>query len=109
MEDDELIFELGRYIGKATNNIAKYSAVLEALLYVKENVGPCRINHYLGSELVTKQLNGKYKIKDQNLKVLYLKIRKIFINLGGNITFTHIRREKNSQADKLVNDVLGGV
>lgn len=96
-------------IGQATNNIAEYSAVLEALLYVKENVGPCQINHYLDSELVVKQLNGEYKIKDQNLKVLYLGIREIFLALGGNITFTHIRREKNAVADKLVNDALDGV
>lgn len=97
---------IGKCIGDATNNIAEYSAVLEAFEFVEANIGEASIEFFIDSELVVRQLNGQYKVKDANLKVFFLKIREKSLTLGGKIKFTHVRREQNREADELVNKAL---
>ncbi len=97
---------IGKCIGKTTNNIAEYTAVLEALKYIEENIGRSMVEFFIDSELVVKQLNGEYKVRDEKLKPLFLLIREKFINLGGQIKYTHVRREHNREADGLVNQAL---
>ena len=97
---------IGKSIGKATNNIAEYSAVIEALRLVKENSIVSNINFFLDSELVVKQLNGEYKVKDEKLKKLYFEIREFVFSYPKTVTFSHIPREKNKEADALVNKAL---
>ncbi len=97
---------IGKSIGKATNNIAEYSAVIEALRLVKENSFVSNINFFLDSELVVKQLNGEYKVKDEKLKKLYFEIREFVFSYPKTVTFSHIPREKNKEADALVNKAL---
>lgn len=99
-------FVLSKSIGEATNNIAEYSAVIEALKLVRENSIICDLNFYLDSELVVKQLNGEYKVKDEKLKKLYFEIREFVISYPKTVTFSHIPREKNKEADALVNEAL---
>lgn len=99
---------IGKCIGEATNNIAEYTAVSEALSYIEQNIGKCVAEFFIDSELVVKQLNGEYKVKDEKLKPLFFEIREKFINLGGQIKYTHVRREHNREADELVNKALDG-
>ncbi len=99
-----------QYLGIKTNNEAEYEGVILALeklteLYKLEELKNSEINLYLDSELVCKQLNREYKVKDENLGKLFIKIHNLKANLP-NINFFHIRRELNKEADKLVNEAL---
>ena len=105
-ENSEVIYKHGATISVCTNNQAEYQAVLDALLYVGKNIPDAQIEFFIDSELVVKQLNGEYKVKNQKLKPLFLKIRESVIELGGSVTFAHVRREKNKLADSLVNKAL---
>lgn len=107
IQSEKEIKEISRFIGNATNNQAEYQAVIEALKWIKENIKEeFQAVFNLDSELVVRQLNGEYKIKNEGLRPLYSEIRALVIDLGGNISFKHVRREENSQADKLVNEAL---
>lgn len=108
-KNESIIHEEGEKIGEATNNIAEYTAVLKALSWINDNLqGVEKIDFYLDSELITKQLNGDYKIKNKALKEKFEKIVSLKKNQK-NVTFTHILREKNTIADALVNKALDAV
>ncbi|MFH1855315.1 MAG: ribonuclease HI family protein [bacterium] len=107
-EDGTKITEISKKIGIATNNVAEYSAVLESLEYVEKNIGKSQIEFILDSELVVRQLCGLYKVKDQKLKALFNQINKKIISVGGQCQFTAVKREKNIEADALVNKALDG-
>ncbi len=107
--------KISKYIGVKTNNQAEYMAVIEALKYIKENFSGEVItaDFYLDSKLVIEQLNQRYKLKNEGLKPLFWEIRNLMIKLDGKISFIHIPREKNKEADVLVNkaidDYLGDI
>lgn len=111
-KNNQELFRGSGYLGVTTNNQAEYRGVVAALEYiyriVKDNQAEQypQISVFLDSELIVKQMNGQYKIKNEDLAPLYWQIRELMINLGGKITFAHIRREKNKIADKLVNEEL---
>lgn len=105
-ESGKKIAELSKCIGVATNNIAEYSAVLEALEWIEKNMGRTEMEFFLDSELVVRQLLGIYKVRNEKLRVIFLKVREKIIELGGISNFTAIRREKNKEADALVNKAL---
>lgn len=106
-DNGNLVFEKGEYIGEATNNIAEYTAILRALEYIKDHkLEIDSIVANLDSELVVRQLNQIYKVKDEKLKKLYLEVRELVMELGGSVTFNHIPRSQNAIADKLYNDAL---
>lgn len=89
------------YINTATNNVAEYTALLNGLKIVSKNkIG--NISIYTDSELVCKQINGDYKVKNKNLLELYNKCNLLIENFS-SFNITHIPREKNKEADKLVN------
>lgn len=101
----------GEYIGEATNNIAEYKALLSALLSVKNPQYPVGTKWtaatcHLDSQLVVYQLTGKYRIKDRNLQAVAAQIQTVVSSLGIPVTYTHIPREENRQADALVNQAL---
>jgi len=101
---NEKLFEWGKFIGHVTNNQAEYSALIAALekaVEMKVNEVKC----LLDSELVVKQLNKEYRVKDPNISELYQRVV-ILTKSFKNITFSHITREKNKEADKLVNEAL---
>lgn len=105
-EGGKLLYEEGRYIGTATNNVAEYTAVYEALKHVSEKFPEsCEVELYADSKLVAEQLSGTYKVKSPNLKPIIEKIRILTMEMGG-VFFTHIPREKNTEADKLANQAL---
>ncbi len=100
----EVIATHKKYLGEATNNVAEYSAVVLALEKAKE-LGPETIDFYLDSELIVKQIKGEYKVKNVALGKLFVKVYNLKHNFK-KVTFSHVRREKNKLADKLVNDAI---
>ena len=105
-EDGTRLAELSERIGIATNNVAEYMAVVTALKWVKREVGNASIEFVVDSELIGKQLRGEYKVKDSNLKTIYLEAKELISAVGGVSNFTIVRREKNTEADALVNKAL---
>ena len=103
-EKGKKIKEFGKYIGEATNNIAEYNALLygleEALIIRADEV---LIN--MDSELVAKQLLGDYRVKDANITPLFERALNMLKSFK-NFEVRHIAREKNKEADKLVNKAI---
>ena len=97
----EVLAEVSEYLGIATNNQAEYKALIFALKRAKE-MGAKKIMCYLDSELVVKQLNREYKVKNKDLAPLFLEVHNLSINFK-NISYHHIPREENKAADKLAN------
>ena len=94
----------GEYIGKATNNVAEYLAVLKSLDLAKRFTNQ-NVFVYSDSELLVRQLNGIYQVKNENLKELFNQVQKLQ-NSFQKVVFTHVRREYNAIADQLANDAL---
>jgi ribonuclease HI len=105
---DKTLVEAGKYIGQATNNVAEYRAVIEALLWIKEHLSfrPAQIIFSLDSKLAVNQLNGLFKVKNHGLRNLIVKVRQLERGVGGNVAYRFIPREKNKKADTLVNQSL---
>jgi ribonuclease HI len=105
-EDDKIIYEGGKYLGIATNNEAEWQAVTLGSAYVLEKYGTeTNLEVYLDSELVQKQITGLYRVKQPHLKPFFEQI-KIIQKQFASITFTHVYREKNKDADRVVNEIL---
>ena len=100
----ELAEEFGKYIGEATNNVAEYTALLLAIQRARE-MGATSIDFMMDSELVVKQMRREYKVKDAGLAALFVKVWNEMPNFK-KVTFTHIPREKNKRADKMVNEAI---
>lgn len=108
-QEGKPLVQIGRKIGEATNNFAEYKAILEALLWVEENrkrLDFNRIDFFMDSELAYSQLSGFYKIKNETIRSLIFKIREKESLIGIPIFYSHIKRERNKKADKLVNMAL---
>ena len=106
IRDGEKIKEISRYIGRATNNIAEYSALICALQEVK-GMEFNSVKIYTDSELVFRQVTGVYKVRDEKLTKLFIKVRDLVKGLK-HIEIQHVRREKNKEADNLASRVLIG-
>lgn len=96
------------FLGESTNNVAEYSAVILALKWLVKNLSGIsnEVTLILDSELVVRQLNGFYKVKNSKLKILFSTIKDIENKITAHINYTSVRREKNHLADSLVNQVL---
>jgi ribonuclease HI len=97
-------------IGNTTNNVAEYKAVIFALKKAKSLLGgdkakETEVEIRSDSELITSQLKGEYKIKDEELKPLFIEVWNKMQNFK-KVNFALIPREKNKEADKLVNQAL---
>lgn len=104
-----IIFRESKYIGKSTNNEAEYNALLLALKWLVGNKNVFeknRVEFYLDSELVVKQMEGLYKVKSANLKPLFNQTKILLEKLGCKFEFFAVAREKNKLADALVNKKL---
>jgi ribonuclease HI len=100
----KVIWEAGAYIGKATNNQAEYQALIAGLEHARD-LQASEVECFLDSELLVKQMNREYKVKDKDLAPLFLKVWNLSVNFK-KVTFTHIPREQNKEADRLVNEAL---
>ena len=103
-DKNKIIVEISKYIGEATNNQAEYQALILALEKAKQLKAE-EINCYLDSELVVKQINREYKIKDKGLGPLFIKVWNLSQNFK-KINFHHIPREQNKEADKLAKKAI---
>ena len=91
-------------MGEQTNNYAEYSALISGLKKAKELDGT-EIVCFLDSELVTKQMRREYKVKEPTLQKLFIQAYNASAQFNKS-AFRHIRREKNTEADALVNEIL---
>lgn len=97
----DLVAELHGGLGVTTNNVAEYNGLLAALRYALEH-GHNALHVHADSELLVKQMRGEYRVKNEGLKPLYGQARLLAHRIG-RVTFTHIPREKNKEADRLSN------
>jgi ribonuclease HI len=108
--NEQVLKEVSRYIGETTNNMAEYQALIEALTEAKKMFGETlrtmQLDVRMDSELVVRQLSGIYKVKEPTLKEQFARVAKIRLEDAPNITFSHVFREQNSHADKLVNAAI---
>jgi ribonuclease HI len=91
-------------LGEATNNVAEYTALLRALKRSAE-LDVRDVHIFSDSELMVKQLNGEYAVKNAELKQLYEQAKALQKRFG-SVKFEHVRREQNKRADALCNQVL---
>ncbi len=103
-EQENIVFEHGAYIGHNTNNVAEYSALIKALETARDMKGT-DLEVRMDSELIVKQMQGVYKIKEPSLQDLASRVL-VLKNLFNSVKFTHIRREYNKEADFQVNKAL---
>lgn len=101
----------GKTIGETTNNVAEYTAVIEALRWlinypITKLSSSQIIQFYLDSTLVVNQLNGVFRVKDAKLRELLLQVRALEQQVRGTIIYDAIPREQNSRADYFVNKAL---
>lgn len=99
-----------QYIGEATNNEAEYNALIFGLekfkqLFGKKLAQVSEIEIRSDSELITKQLNGEYKVLEPKIQTLFLRAWNLKLDFK-KVKFRFISREKNKEADRLVNEVL---
>ena len=112
LEHKVILVEISEYIGQTTNNIAEYTALLTSLVKVREYLTEKNIIHttvklllYTDSELMAYQLQGKYKVKNDGLRILYEEVISLLVTFH-SFTITPIPRAKNQQADTLVNRAI---
>lgn len=103
-DKERLLFEGGKYLGITTNNQAEYHAVRLALEKAKE-MGAKVVKVRLDSLLVVNQLNGIYQIRNRDLWPIHVNIKEL-IKSFEKVTFVHVRREFNKEADAMVNKIL---
>ncbi len=101
-EHGEVIAAEGKAIGRATNNVAEYSAVVAGLERALE-LGLDDVVVVSDSELVVKQMRGEYKIKNEALRGLSLDVASLARRVG-TVEYTNVRRAENELADRLVNE-----
>ncbi len=95
---------LSQFLGNKTNNAAEYQGLLASLRKAAE-LGIKKVNVRMDSELIVRQLNGRYRVKNANLKPLYAECMDVLRRFD-TWTVDHVRREKNVEADRLVNEAL---
>lgn len=109
-EKGKTIKEASRFLGVQTNNFAEYEAVLLGLQTAKKIFGKkvCNMEFEvkLDSELVAEQLSHRYQIKEKGLIPQFIKIHNLRVAQFPNVTFTHVPREKNKEADRLANEAM---
>lgn len=108
--DGKALKEVVQFLGNATNNFAEYNGVLVALQTLKAMFGKTTkdmdVEIRLDSELVKKQLNNEYQIKEPGLVPMFIEIHNLRVSSFPNLTLTHIPREKNKEADRLSNEAM---
>jgi ribonuclease HI len=107
--DGEPLFEEAGCLGRMTNNQAEYIALIKALEHALELGADNRLLVHSDSELLVKQMNGQYRVKNEDLRDLYEQARALVRRFEGPVTIRHVRREQNSRADALCNEALDGL
>ena len=103
-EDGTVLDARGEAIGVATNNVAEYAALVAGLERAVE-MGVDELEVVSDSELLVKQMRGEYRVKNAALRTLSIEAAELG-RLVGRVVYTHVRREQNELADRLVNEAL---
>lgn len=103
-DDGETLETVSKFLGKATNNVAEYTGIIIALEAAKRH-GATEVDMRMDSELAVKQLKGEYKVKNPDLAKLFMQVHNLSLGFK-KVTFKHVRRELNTDADAAVNDCL---
>lgn len=108
VRDDKggVLLERGEKIGQATNNVAEYKALILGIQMARE-LGADEVELIGDSELIVKQIQGKYKVKNEGMKPLHAEAKAALAEFDG-WSVKHVKRELNSDADRLVNEALDG-
>lgn len=96
----------GRFLGSVTNNVAEYEALIWGLETALDH-GVARLRVCADSELVVRQMNGIYRVKNEGLKPLFARAQALLRRFG-SVEIVHVRREQNSAADELANTAMDG-
>ena len=104
-DESGVIKEANGYIGVATNNVAEYTAIVEALKWLSNHKKGEDLQFFLDSLLAASQLNGIYKVKNAKIRELLVSIRELE-NAFSKITYQYVPRDQNIEADKQVNIAL---
>jgi probable phosphoglycerate mutase len=104
MADGEVLAELSEFLGVQTNNVAEYSGLLAVLEFALKH-GYRRLRVVSDSELMVKQIQGKYKVKSPGLRPLFEQAKKKIAQLEG-FEIIHALRHKNKDADRLANQAM---
>ncbi|USN87362.1 MAG: ribonuclease HI family protein [Candidatus Nomurabacteria bacterium] len=111
-KDGEVVREVKKSIGNATNNFAEYYGVMLALQTLKQIYGKktkeMQFEMRMDSELVKKQLNAEYQIKEPGLVPMFIEIHNLRVSNFPNLSFVHIPRAQNKEADRLANEAMDG-
>lgn len=111
-KDGQVVREAKEAIGNATNNFAEYYGVMLAMQILKKIYGKAtKTMHFemrMDSELVKKQLNAEYQIKEPGLVPLFIEIHNMRVASFPNLSFVHIPRAENKEADRLANEAMDG-
>jgi ribonuclease HI len=102
--DGAEVASLYGYLGEATNNVAEYQALVHGLRYARAH-GARRLEVYSDSELVVRQIEGRYKVKHPGLAGLHAEARRLLAGFE-SASVRHVRREQNRDADRLANRAL---
>ncbi len=105
------VLDVADFLGVATNNIAEYEAVLRGLHALKEAYPEgyfkdAELTIRMDSKLVIEQLKGAYKVKHPNLVPRYFEVKNVIARHFPHVTFEHVRREFNKDADALANEAM---
>jgi ribonuclease HI len=103
-DDGTVLAAHGEKIGLATNNVAEYSALIAGLDKALE-LGVAEVEVVSDSELMVKQMRGEYRVRNEALRELFLEASRLARGLR-SVSYTAVRREHNTLADRLVNDAL---
>lgn len=103
-ENGEELGRVGRHLGVTTNNVAEYTGLILGLTIAREK-GATHVEVRMDSLLVIEQMRGNYRVKHPNLQPLYARAARIAGEFD-SVKWVHVPREKNKEADALVNDYL---
>jgi ribonuclease HI len=101
----KVLEEHAKYLGVTTNNQAEYQAVILGLKRAVE-LGASSVEVVADSELLVKQANGDYKVKNSDIAKRFLELKNLETQLGGRVSYRHVRRELNKHADRLSNQAM---
>jgi len=103
-EEGQVIHEASETIGRATNNVAEYRALLLGIERAKQ-LGATEVDLVGDSELIVKQVRGEYRVKDAGLRPLHSAAQQALGDFS-EWSLRHVKRERNAEADALVNQAL---
>jgi len=102
--DGNVIDTVTKYLGETTNNQAEYHALILGLKRAKA-LGVKEVDVFMDSQLAVKQINGEYKVKNEEIAKRFVEVANVR-QFFTRVRFTHIRRERNTEADALVNEII---